>query len=787
MYLKKRLIVAFLVFAIIPALIIAIISLFIAQDTLRKTRIDQLESIADLKVDKINTFFNERTADLESVQHINAVRKYFALNGKTQNGEENNESDTVFNELNYELSAFRKAHGYAGIFLLNEKGKIVYIVSDRQSSSKIGEPLPDPGGKAFYYGRKGNYFTSIYIDKSDNDHLCMLGAAPIIDTTDSFMGLLVLEIDMGPLYRLIQDRTGLGRTGETLIGKTENEEAVFLNPLRHEPDAAFKKRMPLSMKNPIPLVEAVQKHSGSGIKKDYRGVEVIAAWRYIPALQWGLVAKIDTKEAFESVTHLRNLVMLFTGILLLVSSMLAVAISRTITKPIHELHQGTEIIGSGHLNHKVATQKKDEIGQLLRAFDTMTENLKRITASRDELNKEIEERKRFEERVKMQTLALEAAATAMVITDKDGIIIWANPAFTTLTGYTVEEAIGQNPRILKSEKHDASFYEDMWKTISSGKIWHKELINRHKNGTCYPEEMTITPVFDSNGIITNYIAIKQDISKRKEVENMKSRFISMVSHELRTPLTSILGSLGLIKGGVVGELPSQAQQLLEIALRNSERLLNLINDILDIEKMEAGKMRFIFQPLDIKSLVEKCIEAMRSYAENYQVRFRIKETVNDSPMVNADPDRLIQVLSNLLSNAAKFSPTQSFVEISIERKDTYVYVLVTDHGPGIPEKFRPMIFEKFAQADSSDSRTKSGTGLGLSISKAIMDALHGVIGYTSEEGKGTTFYFGLPEWHGKAVDEGIPVDIKIDGADNNKKNSFALHETEQKEIIKNEQ
>ena len=246
------------------------------------------------------------------------------------------------------------------------------------------------------------------------------------------------------------------------------------------------------------------------------------------------------------------------------------------------------------------------------------------------------------------------------------------------------------------------------------------------------------------------LAISRDVTERKEMDLMKDQFVSTVSHELRTPLTSIHGSLGLILGGAAGELPPQTKGLLDIAYNNSERLTRLINDILDIEKIESGKMEFNFQPLELMSLVEQAIEANHAYAEQFEIEFVLKGTLPDAK-VNADSDRLMQLFANLLSNAAKFSPPNDMVEISVSRHDKAIRVAITDHGPGIPEKFRSRVFEKFAQADSSDARQKRGTGLGLSIAKAIVEKHGGKICFDTEINVGTTFYFDLPECHEQDV------------------------------------
>ena len=217
----------------------------------------------------------------------------------------------------------------------------------------------------------------------------------------------------------------------------------------------------------------------------------------------------------------------------------------------------------------------------------------------------------------------------------------------------------------------------------------------------------------------------------------------MVSHELRTPLTSIKGALSLIKTGAIGDIPDKLKRMLDIAYNNSDRLIRLINDILDIEKIESGKMDFQIAPINLVALLEQAIEANKEYGANRGVSFALVTEVHRA-MIDGDHDRLMQVLANLMSNAVKFSPEGGIVGITLSRHESGYRIEVADTGPGIPLEFRDKIFEKFSQADSTNSRQKGGTGLGLNISKAIVETLGGRIGFESEVGKGATFYFDLP-------------------------------------------
>lgn len=244
---------------------------------------------------------------------------------------------------------------------------------------------------------------------------------------------------------------------------------------------------------------------------------------------------------------------------------------------------------------------------------------------------------------------------------------------------------------------------------------------------------------------TNVLAIVRDVTEREKADLMKNEFVSTVSHELRTPLTSIHASLGLILGGAAGELPSRLKELMGIAYGNSEQLVNLINDVLSIEKLESGKMELNLSVMELIPLVEHAIEANSAYAEQFGTKIILGSVLPDVE-VNVDSDRLMQVFANLLSNAAKFSPPNDVILVSVTQLNEMIRIAIKDNGSGIPNSFRERIFQKFAQADSSDARQKNGTGLGLSIAKAIVEMHGGQIGFETELNTGTTFYFDLLEY-----------------------------------------
>jgi signal transduction histidine kinase len=244
------------------------------------------------------------------------------------------------------------------------------------------------------------------------------------------------------------------------------------------------------------------------------------------------------------------------------------------------------------------------------------------------------------------------------------------------------------------------------------------------------------------------LALRAELVRAKEVAEAanlaKGQFIANVSHELRTPLTAIIGALNLVESGKAGNVPPQVRMLVEMAYQNGKQLSTLISDVLDFEKLGVGGMSFNCRPMVLTSCIRSALELNKSYAERYRVAFTFENMLPEETEVIADGQRLLQVMANLLSNAAKHSPENGDVLVSIRKMNGRARVAVKDRGPGIPEAFRDRIFEKFAQANDSSANKDRGTGLGLAISKAIIEGMGGTIGFDTTAGQGATFYFDLP-------------------------------------------
>lgn len=349
------------------------------------------------------------------------------------------------------------------------------------------------------------------------------------------------------------------------------------------------------------------------------------------------------------------------------------------------------------------------------------------------------------ERAESIRAILDTVVDAIITIDSNGTILTFNPAAERMFGIRREDALGKNVNILMSGEHRAnhsryisSYFNNHTKNVI-GK--NRELIAKKADGTIFPIELSVGEMFLGTSI--RFVGIIRDISERKQLDLIKQEFVSTVSHELKTPLTSITGALGLIRTGMVGPLNEKMQEILDIAHRNSERLGMLVADILDIEKIDAGQMSYKMQECDINALIFESVLSMQPYAEKFDITLEISGC-SETPIFTGDPNRITQVITNLISNGVKFSKPGGQVEIRSESTEETVMFSVSDHGEGIPEKFQELIFTRFFRVDSADDRHSSGSGLGLSICRPIIKAHGGTLSVESTPGERTVFTARIP-------------------------------------------
>ncbi len=507
---------------------------------------------------------------------------------------------------------------------------------------------------------------------------------------------------------------GFGETGEFVVGKRDGKSIVFILRQRN---IQLEKPAPVPIDSTLaePMRLALAGRSGTIEALDYRAVKVLAAYEPIGELSMGLVAKIDVSEIRAP----------FIRAVYIVGVVAIVAI----------------VIGSW---------------LFYRATSPVVRRLERQT---EDLRSEISERKLAEIQLRKLSEAMNQSPNMVFITDLQGNIEYVNPRFTEMTGYSADEAIGMNPRILKSADMPAEVFAEMWETLLSGREWRGEVKDRRKDGGAFWASMVAAPVLDEHGALSHFIAIHEDITDKKLVEEQtrrareqaeianraKSELIANMSHELRTPLNAVIGFSDGIMQQMFG--PVGSEKYLEYASdihSSGQHLLELINDILDVSVLEAGRLELHEERLSVPDLVEASLRLVSPRAGQGGVRISA-DCSPSFPLLCADPRRMKQILLNLLSNAVKFTPDGGEVSVDCRMNgEGGLAISVRDTGIGMTEEELAKAMTEFGQVDSGLDRKHEGTGLGLPLTKGLVEVHGGTLSIESERGKGTVATVRLP-------------------------------------------
>lgn len=495
------------------------------------------------------------------------------------------------------------------------------------------------------------------------------------------------------------------------------------------------------------LVDAAMSMSPAGTRVQHQQAEYLIATKQLDGLGWVVLRAIPYADAIAPAQASYRYFLLIALVAIVLIGLVGMRVARNLTKPIVTM---TDRIQNMNEDARFDSDFPEQGGP-------------EVTALAQAMNRLANERKAADIAIRTaeQFLfnVLEAASEISIIaTDCNGYISAFNKGAENMLGYSRAEMVAkQTPLVLHLRHEVESRAEELsaihGRSVQGFRVFVEtaeqqgsesmEWTYVRKDGGLVTVRLVVTLMHDADGAIIGYLGIAEDITDRKRMDQMKSEFISTVSHELRTPLTSISGALSLMVGGAFGELPDKAQKMLMTADRNSKRLSHLINDLLDIEKITVGKMHYDMQTHYLMPLLSQALEVNRHYGSERDVHLLLTGNAPDA-RVHIDSQRLMQVLSNLLSNAIKFSPMSDVVTLNVHVEDKKVIVSVSDNGPGIADSFRSRIFQRFAQADSSDTRAKEGTGLGLAITRELLERMGGIIDYESILGNGSRFFFELP-------------------------------------------
>jgi len=546
MAIRTKLILILLGFIILPMMLGVAVLFSRMQGVVRDVRVMQLENIANLEKERVDAFFSERKSDVQLFQTYPVVKDNLPTLLKYSSEKQSSSYANAQRRLEERLKSVQAAYGYSDVMLVDSNGTIVLVASEAHIKDHLGKRLSFIDAGAFEGGRKGVYFSGIY--KSGNG-FGMLCTAPIYGRAGEFIGEAAFEIDAGRVFELVHETTGLGQTGETFIGIPGGEEVMFINPFHPERNKAIKVKDLFGGKVAKPMQYALHDKNGAGDSIDYLGHDVLAAWRKVPSSGWGLVAKIDSAEAYAPVVRLKKLALVSQFLVLLFCTAAAMLLSRSIVMPIMTLRKGMEKVGSGNLDYKVGTEAKDEIGQLSREFDRMAESLQHVTASRDDLDREVAERKQAEdmlERLAYQNkLILDSAGEGIMGMDALGKHMFVNPAAAKMLGWEVEELIGsQSHSTWHHTRPDGSPYPEEECNIyvsSQQGVAHQESeeVFWKKDGTAFPVEYTSTPVWENDkpvGVVVTF----NDITERKRNEEVLRASVRLSEYGLNHSLDELL-------------------------------------------------------------------------------------------------------------------------------------------------------------------------------------------------------------------------------------------------------
>ena len=666
MKIANKITISFLIIAMALIAVAGSVFYTVARSNLKNAIFEHLETTAKSRAHQIETFLDMQKESITQLSQSIAIENFLRADKQDQ------DYIDKFNIAEKRLKRTEKACEYFyEIFVLDAKGKAVV------SSYRMRIGLDRSTDDYFLEAESGPYIKDAYFS-SIIEQETMAVSSPITDSeTKALLGVVVGRISMSMLNKITGDRTGLGKTGELYL---INRDGYMITP------SCFKKNTFLILnvdnENTRECLEDFRKYGEAShahkafIYSDYRGVKVLGVHDHIPEMQWGVIAKIDKSEAFVPLNKIKNVFVIILLLIPVTAWLTGSFAARLITSSVTRLRKGIEIIGRGNLDYKVGTEAKDEIGQLSKAFDKMTGNLKKSTASIDDLNKEIDMRRRLEE------------------------------------------------------------------------------------------------------------ALRQAKQEAESANLAKSEFLAGMSHEIRTPMNAIIGVTELLANTSLYDEQKEYVDMIQIS---ADSLLGIINDVLDLSKIEAGELVLEETEFNLRDIIETTGIAMatRAHKKNIELLCHINQ---DVPVyISGDPVRLRQILVNLVGNAIKFTE-QGEIVINMnlkEKKDgkMVLHFSVSDTGVGIPKEKQEKIFESFTQADSSTTRKYRGTGLGLTISKQLIEKMGGRIWVESEEGKGSSFNFTI---HTRVVEKPeekedvIPMEVRhlrIMIVDDSRTNRMILRET----------
>ncbi|SOD20755.1 response regulator [Nitrosomonas ureae] len=788
--LTQRFAVWFTLVSLLPILFIGNSLLHTFETEIKEAAIQKVSAIADKKVEQIDSYLLERLSDVYLVSGMNTTHE--AMVKLTAAFEQHGVDSDEYRQLdaNYRES-FKRFLDYAryyDLFLISTQGTIVYSQAHESdfATNLRTDRYRDTGlGKVTRHALD-NLESSIsdfeYYEPSKGAIAAFVATPIMID--GEIQGVLALQIYSHLVFSVISNNVGLSNSGETIVARLEDDQtALVMAPLKYDLDAALKRKIPLD--NP-PFSTAIQYalngDSGGALTVNYRGKEVVAAWRYLPRLKWGMVVQINADEAFASVYHVH-----FVGVVIVILTFLAALFgaflfNRRVVDPLKHLNQSALEISAGNLHLRAAIEGWNEMRQLAQTFNLMVE---RLNASNMELENRVAARTADLQRansalaIKEEEMrsVVEHMVDCVVTTDEIGKILSVNPVMEKLFGYSHDEMIGQNVSIIVPEpdrsKH-ISYMENYCRTGhgqeyvgrpylsgSHGIGRGREVEGIRKNGERIELYLAVSEYYVGEerhftGVmrdIREHVRIMNDLQQARieaeQANKAKSAFLAAMSHEIRTPMNGVIGMIDVLRQT---SLTGYQMEMANLIRDSAYSLLSIIEDILDFSKIEAGKLEIEKIPMSLANIVENACGMLAHVALSKKVELTLFIDPEIPENMLGDPLRLRQILVNIINNAIKFSSKQEKqgkvsvrVLLTESNPDQVVVTFqITDNGIGMNKETQEKLFKSFSQGDPSTTRRFGGTGLGLAISHHLAELMDAEITVQSEPQHGSTFIIQMP-------------------------------------------
>jgi len=801
--LTQRFAVWFTLVSLLPILFIGNSLLHTFEKEIKKSAIRNVSAIADKKIEQIDSYLQERFLDSSLVRDSSTTHEAIMEFSRIyeQSGVDSDDYRRLDASYRENFKRFVEEAKYYDIFLISTKGDIVYTQAHESdfATNLLTGPYRDTGlGRVTRYALDNLQSSISEFERytPSKGAIAAFIATPVI-INGEIKGVLALQIFSERVFAVIANNVGLSDSGETVVARLEDDHsALVMAPLKYDPDAALKRRIPLNTPRAEAMQNALKGNSGSALTLDYRGKEVVAAWRYLPLMKWGIVVHIDAEEAFASVYKLHYVGLIILVLTLLAALLGAILFNRRVVDPLKHLNRSALEISTGNLHQRVAIEGWDEMRQLADTFNIMVE---RLNSSDQERNKAEENllqlNQQLECKVAVRTTDLQRANVSLAIkeeemrsvvehmvdcvvtTDEKGVILSANPVMEKLFGYSHNEMIGQNISIIVPEpdrsKHD-SYMENYCRTghgqeyvgrpylsDSHGIGLGREVEGVRKDGERIELYLAVSEYFVGGkrhftGVmrdIREHVRIMKDLKQARveaeQANRAKSSFLAAMSHEIRTPMNGVIGMIDVLRQT---SLSGYQMEMANLIRDSAYALLAIIEDILDFSKIEAGKLEIEKIPMSLASIVENACGMLAHLALNKKVELTLFIDPEIPENVLGDPLRLRQVLVNIINNAIKFSSKQekqgkvSVRVLLTESNPDQVLVTfhITDNGIGMDKETQEKLFKSFSQGDPSTTRRFGGTGLGLAISHHLAELMDAEITVQSEPQQGSTFIIQMP-------------------------------------------